>query len=102
MFYGITHRRSLQKAHDQDKKHHAIQEREHLIEQAKEAWRKKQEGSKGGGESITSTRYAVVLSDMSQSSQTQKTRTSTWRSSLRSGRASQNNLDAFPLALFPA
>ena len=54
VFYGITHRRSLQKAHDEEKKHHAIHEREHLIEQAKEAWRKKQEGSKDGGESSTS------------------------------------------------
>ena len=43
VFYGITHRRTLQKAHDEDVKHHAIHEREHLIAQAKEAWKKKQE-----------------------------------------------------------
>ncbi|KAK7686633.1 hypothetical protein QCA50_010233 [Cerrena zonata] len=46
VFYGISHRRTLQKAHDEDKRHHAIHEREHLIEQAKEAWKKKQETSK--------------------------------------------------------
>jgi len=48
VFYGIVHRRSLQKEHDEDKRHHAIHEREHLIAQAKEAWKKKQEGSKDG------------------------------------------------------
>ncbi|KAI0803162.1 ATP synthase E chain-domain-containing protein [Irpex lacteus] len=46
VFYGITHRRSLQKEHDKEKKHHAIQEREHLIAEAKEAWKKKQQGTK--------------------------------------------------------
>ena len=50
VFYGIVHRRSLQKAHDAEVKHHAIHEREHLIAQAKEAWKKKQESAKGGGE----------------------------------------------------
>ncbi|EJF67135.1 hypothetical protein DICSQDRAFT_142706 [Dichomitus squalens LYAD-421 SS1] len=48
VFYGIVHRRSLQKAHDAEVKHHAIHEREHLIEEAKVAWKKKQESSKGG------------------------------------------------------
>ncbi|KAH9929734.1 ATP synthase E chain-domain-containing protein [Fomitopsis serialis] len=46
VFYGIAHRRTLQKAHDEEVKHHAVHEREHLIAQAKEAWKKKQEGSK--------------------------------------------------------
>ena len=50
VFYGIAPRRSLQKAHDEEVKQHAIHEREHLIAQAKEAWKKKQEGPKGGGE----------------------------------------------------
>ncbi|KAF7794338.1 hypothetical protein EIP86_005472 [Pleurotus ostreatoroseus] len=45
IFYGISHRRTLQKAHDEEVKHHAIHEREHLIAQAKEAWKKKQEES---------------------------------------------------------
>lgn len=52
VFYGIAHRRSLQKAHDADVKSHAIHEREHLIAEAKEAWKKKQESPKGGGESL--------------------------------------------------
>ncbi|KAI0348105.1 hypothetical protein BDW22DRAFT_1479969 [Trametopsis cervina] len=46
VFYGITHRRTLQKEHDQEKRTHAIHEREHLIAEAKEAWKRKQEGSK--------------------------------------------------------
>ena len=50
VFYGIVHRRTLQKAHDAEVKHHAIHEREHLIEEAKEAWKKKQEAPKGGCE----------------------------------------------------
>ncbi|KII93938.1 hypothetical protein PLICRDRAFT_36155 [Plicaturopsis crispa FD-325 SS-3] len=47
-FYGIFHRRTLQKAHDVEKEHHAVQHREHLIAQAKEAWRKQQAGAKEG------------------------------------------------------
>ncbi|KAH7886229.1 ATP synthase E chain-domain-containing protein [Phlebopus sp. FC_14] len=49
IFYGIYHRRSLQKAHDLEKEHHAIHYREQLILQAKDAWRQKQESSKGDG-----------------------------------------------------
>ncbi|KIK41642.1 hypothetical protein CY34DRAFT_805803 [Suillus luteus UH-Slu-Lm8-n1] len=53
VFYGIYHRRSLQKAHDQDKEHHAIHQRERLIAQAKDAWRHKQESAKGSDGVIT-------------------------------------------------
>ncbi|KAG2044592.1 ATP synthase E chain-domain-containing protein [Suillus americanus] len=53
VFYGIYHRRSLQKAHDQDKEHHAIHQREQLIAQAKDAWRHKQESAKGSDGVIT-------------------------------------------------
>ena len=50
IFYGIYHHRSLQKAHDQDKEHHAIHRREQLIAQAKDAWHQKKESSvKGDG-----------------------------------------------------
>ena len=52
VFYGIYHRRTLQKAHDQKKEHHAIHQRQNLIAEAKEAWRKKQEGGKDGGECL--------------------------------------------------
>ncbi|EPT03455.1 hypothetical protein FOMPIDRAFT_1028727 [Fomitopsis schrenkii] len=48
VFYGIAHRRTLQKAHDEEVKRHAVHEREHLVAQAKEAWKKKQESGKGG------------------------------------------------------
>ncbi|KAI0726127.1 ATP synthase E chain-domain-containing protein [Fomitopsis betulina] len=48
VFYGIAHRRTVQKAHDEEVKHHAVHEREHLVAQAKEAWKKKQGSSKGG------------------------------------------------------
>lgn len=50
VFYGIVHRRSLQKAHDAEVKHHAIHQREHLIEEAKAAFKRKQESGKDGGE----------------------------------------------------
>lgn len=52
VFYGIVHRRTLQKETDETKIHHALHDREHLIKQAKEAWKKQQEGSKAsdGGE----------------------------------------------------
>ncbi|KAG2138722.1 ATP synthase E chain-domain-containing protein [Suillus bovinus] len=53
VFYGIYHRRSLQQAHDQEKEHHAIHQREQLIAQAKDAWRHKQEGAKGSDGIIT-------------------------------------------------
>ncbi|KZT27546.1 hypothetical protein NEOLEDRAFT_1130522 [Neolentinus lepideus HHB14362 ss-1] len=48
VFYGILHRRSLQKEHDEKKHHHAIHERERLIVEAKEAWKRKQETGKDG------------------------------------------------------
>lgn len=50
VFYGIYHRRTLQKAYDQEKEHRAIHQRQDLIAEAKEAWRKKREGGKDGGE----------------------------------------------------
>ena len=54
MFYGISHRRTLQKAHDEEVRKHAVHEREHLIAQAKEAWKKKQEPPKeNDGESFS-------------------------------------------------
>ncbi|KAF8273802.1 ATP synthase E chain-domain-containing protein [Lactarius quietus] len=48
VFYGVFHRRTLQSARDTDKAHHAKHEREVLVAQAKEAWKKKQEGAKDG------------------------------------------------------
>ncbi|KAG2118167.1 ATP synthase E chain-domain-containing protein [Suillus discolor] len=53
VFYGIYHRRSLQKAHDQEKEHHAIHQREQLISQARDAWRHKQESPKESDGIIT-------------------------------------------------
>ena len=53
MFYGIWHRRTLQKSHDEEKVHHAKHERQDLVARAKEAWKKQQEGSKGGGKSLS-------------------------------------------------
>jgi F-type H+-transporting ATP synthase subunit e len=49
VFYGIAHRRTLQKEADEAKIHHALHDREHLIKQAKEAWKKKQEAPKSSG-----------------------------------------------------
>lgn len=62
VFYGIVHRRSLQKAHDAEVKHHAIHEREHLIEKAKAVWKRKQESGKDGGESLVFTLRPTPLS----------------------------------------
>jgi F-type H+-transporting ATP synthase subunit e len=49
VFYGIAHKRTLQKHKDEERKHHAVHERELLIQQAKEAWKKQQEGPKDAG-----------------------------------------------------
>ncbi|KDQ63061.1 hypothetical protein JAAARDRAFT_65140 [Jaapia argillacea MUCL 33604] len=46
VFYGILHRRTLQKAHDEDKRHHALHERESLIAEAKEAWKRQKDSRK--------------------------------------------------------
>ena len=64
VFYGVYHRRSLQKAHDLEKIHHAKHEQEELISKAKEAWKKKQDGAKDGGEycSLTSISMRGSLS----------------------------------------
>lgn len=51
MFYGIWHRRTLQKSHDEEKLHHAKHERQDLVARAKEAWKKQQDAGKGDGES---------------------------------------------------
>jgi F-type H+-transporting ATP synthase subunit e len=51
VFYGIWHRRTLQKAHDEEKVHHAKHERQDLVARAKEAWKKQQLAPQGGGES---------------------------------------------------
>lgn len=51
MFYGIWHRRTLQKSHDEEKVHHAKHERQDLVARAKEAWKRQQQGPKGGGKS---------------------------------------------------
>lgn len=58
------HRRSLQKQHDEEKARHAVHERETLIAQAKEAWKRKQEGSKDGGKPpiLDSSRVPFVRS----------------------------------------
>jgi F-type H+-transporting ATP synthase subunit e len=39
VFYGITHRRTLQKQKDEAQKHDAVHHREELIHKAKEAWK---------------------------------------------------------------
>ena len=42
----------LQNAHDADKAHYAKHEHEVLVVQAKEAWKKKQEGAKCSGNAL--------------------------------------------------
>lgn len=41
ILYGIYHRRTLQARHDQQRAEHAIHDRERLIAEAKEAWKRK-------------------------------------------------------------
>jgi F-type H+-transporting ATP synthase subunit e len=47
VFYGWYHRRSLQSEHDKHVLESAIHNREKLVSEAKEAWKRKQEDSKG-------------------------------------------------------
>ncbi|KAF5380316.1 hypothetical protein D9757_007942 [Collybiopsis confluens] len=42
VFYGFYHRRTLQAAHNEHKLQHAAHEREQLIAEAKDAWKRKQ------------------------------------------------------------
>jgi F-type H+-transporting ATP synthase subunit e len=59
--YGILHRRTLQKEADAAKIDHAIHHREHLVSQAKEAWKQKQlAGKSDGGEYIHCLRPDVL------------------------------------------
>ena len=44
--YGWYHRRTLQSVHEKHKIEHAIHNRERLVREAKEAFRRKKEGSK--------------------------------------------------------
>ncbi|TFK70444.1 hypothetical protein BDN72DRAFT_838969 [Pluteus cervinus] len=45
--YGWYHRRTLQSEHDKHKLEHAVHDREVLVNQAKEAWKRNQEAGKG-------------------------------------------------------
>ena len=46
---GLLLQLTLQAAHDEDRQHRAAHEREELIKQAKEAYRKQKESKKGDG-----------------------------------------------------
>ncbi|KAG6813242.1 hypothetical protein H0H92_012879 [Tricholoma furcatifolium] len=43
VFYGFYHHRTLQANHDKQKQEHAVHQREHLIAEAKEAWKRQKE-----------------------------------------------------------
>ncbi|KAJ3774374.1 ATP synthase E chain-domain-containing protein [Lentinula raphanica] len=53
VFYGFYHRRTLQAAHNESKVQHAAHDREHLIAEAKEAWKNKQVAEKPSDDVIT-------------------------------------------------
>lgn len=55
--YGWYHRRTLQAAHDNHKREEAVHQREKLIAEAKDAWKRKQEAS-----SDTNRTYHVLYS----------------------------------------
>ena len=43
IFYGISHRRTLQKQRNEQRAHEAVHQREELIHRAKEAWKTRSE-----------------------------------------------------------
>ncbi|GAA5847971.1 hypothetical protein JCM5353_002561 [Sporobolomyces roseus] len=47
VLYGIVHRKTLQSEFDSNAAHKEVQLRQHWLEQAKEAWAKKQANSDG-------------------------------------------------------
>lgn len=49
VLYGITHRRTLQREANAAKIEHAVHHREHLVAQAKEAWKQQQLAGKSDG-----------------------------------------------------
>ncbi|KAJ3895356.1 ATP synthase E chain-domain-containing protein [Lentinula edodes] len=53
VLYGFYHRRTLQAAHNENKVQHAAHDREHLIAEAKEAWKKKQTPARSSDDVIT-------------------------------------------------
>ncbi|KAF9067298.1 ATP synthase E chain-domain-containing protein [Rhodocollybia butyracea] len=53
VFYGFYHRRTLQAAHNEQKLQHAAHDREHLIAEAKEAWKKQQASANSSDNIIT-------------------------------------------------
>jgi F-type H+-transporting ATP synthase subunit e len=50
VLYGIVHQRTLQKRENKRKEEHEIHRREQLIQEAKEAWKRKQASGNKGGE----------------------------------------------------
>ncbi|KAL5494679.1 TIM11 [Sanghuangporus weigelae] len=46
IFYGIAHRRTLQKQKNEQRAHEAVHQREELIHRAKEAWKRQSEQKK--------------------------------------------------------
>jgi F-type H+-transporting ATP synthase subunit e len=49
VFYGVAHRRTLQREADEAKIEHAVHHREELIAKAKEAWKQKLAAGKSDG-----------------------------------------------------
>jgi len=58
--YGWYHRRTLQAAHDEHKLENAVHQREHLIQEAKAAWKRKQEGTQSTREHSTLQKHNVL------------------------------------------
>ena len=49
VFYGVVHKRTLQKNKAEQEHHHAQHRKDELVKQAKEAWQRKQSAGKGDG-----------------------------------------------------
>lgn len=62
VLYGVMHRRTLQAKHDLKKEQHHAERREQLIQQAREAWRDKQQAAKGDGSKFIISNPFLLLS----------------------------------------
>lgn len=64
MAYGWYHRRTLQSTHDRQKLQHAAHDRERLIAEAKDAWKRKQEAANdtSGALFVLHVRFILALS----------------------------------------
>lgn len=84
--YGWYHRRTIQANYDAQKLKHAAHDREHLIAEAKTAWKRRHETAKDDGKFWSLHQVQFVLTHLLQSSPIQRTRGSTLKNYCSNGR----------------